>query len=379
MTARSECTRCVMDSSAVDIHFDNEGICSYCTEFLASVEKEIPDAFIRKNRLDSLVSAIKTAGSSKPYDCIVGVSGGVDSSYTLVRAVELGLRPLALHLDNGWNSSLAVRNIGNLVTTLGVDLHTHVIDWDENRRLQRAFFDAGVVDIELLMDNAMLAANYSAARRFGVRYLLTGGNFITEGLRMPPGWNHFKMDARNIHGINKQFGTCSIDTHPLMSSWKFVRDQYIFRIRWIGLPQYFEFSKATALSELEEKVGYQSYPYKHYESIFTRFYQGYILPTKFGIDKRRVHLSALVATGEMTRLHAQEILTQSPYPDARVLADDLDYVRKKLGYSEAEFSAYINASIHPHSTYPSEEWVFNLLVSVRKHFGGLARLVAPSQ
>jgi hypothetical protein len=266
-----------------------------------------------------------------------------------------------------------------LINALGIDLHTHVIEWEENRRLQRAFFDAGVVDIELLMDNAMLATNYEAARRIGVKYVLTGGNFVTEGLRMPPGWNHFKMDARNIRAINTRFGSGAIVSHPIYSSWDFVRDQYLHRIRWVGMPQYFEFSKSDAVEELVREVAYTPYPYKHYESIFTRFYQGYILPVKFGIDKRRVHLSALVVTGEMPRQAAAAALKQSPYPDERVLKDDLEYVVKKLGFGENEFADYMSAETHLHSEYPSEEWVFDLLASARARFGGFARVLAPSQ
>ena len=191
------CTHCVMDTSATEISFNEQGVCNFCTEFLTQSDYVMNrDQAKKKQELDSFVSKVKQAGKNKRYDCIVGVSGGVDSSWVLVQAIKLGLRPLAVHMDNGWNSELAQNNIANLVRSLNVDLYTHVIDWNEYRNLMQAFFDADVIDVELLYDNAMFAVNYRLAVKYGVKYILSGCNQVTEGMRMPEGWNWFKYDKK---------------------------------------------------------------------------------------------------------------------------------------------------------------------------------------
>ena len=209
MNARSHqmCTRCVMDTSAPDISFDENGVCNYCTDFLSnSAHILFKDSSQRQRELDALVEQIKKHGKNKDYDCIVGVSGGVDSSTALVNAVGLGLRPLAVHMDNGWNSELAQNNIANLVRGLGVDLFTHVIDWGEYRALMQGFFDADVLDVELLYDNAMLAVNYQQAAKYGIHYILAGTNQSTEGMRIPHTWNWFKFDKKNIAAVGLRGG-----------------------------------------------------------------------------------------------------------------------------------------------------------------------------
>ena len=366
MTDYQICTRCVMDTTAKDIVFDENGMCNYCTAFLKSMEEaKAETADIQLSR-EKLISAIKAHGKGKEYDCIVGVSGGVDSSYALYLAVKSGLRPLAVHLDNGWNSELASHNIANIVDSLGVDLYTHVIDWEENRDLQLSFFKANVIDIELLMDNAMLALNYQQAAKYGIRYILFGYNRATEGMSIPPQWNHYKRDAYNIQQIHKRFGSVSIKTHPLFSTVDYMLYTYIHRIKGIAFLNYFPYNKSEALKLLQEEFGYKPYPYKHYESVFTRFYQGYILPRKFGYDKRRVHLSTLIISGQMTREEAIKLLEGSPYPDPRQEEQDRIFVMKKLGFSEESFNHYMSAPEVPHQMYGSEKWLWNLLSSVAK-------------
>ncbi len=309
------CTRCVMDTTAKDIVFDENGVCNYCTTFLKrrkDAQEKITDFQLHR---DELISAIKADGKGKKYDCIVGVSGGIDSSYALYLAVKHDLRPLAVHLDNGWDSEFASQNITSMVNTLGVDLCTHVIDWEENRDLQLSFFKANVVDIELLMDNAMLALNYQQAVKYGLHYILLGFNIATEGMNIPPGWNHYKYDVYNIRQIHKRFGNNPINTHPLFSTMDSLWYRYIRKIKGISFLDYFPYNKLDALDALKKEFGYKPYPYKHYESVFTRFYQGYILPHKFGYDKRRVHLSTLVISGQMKREDAMRLLEDSLYPD----------------------------------------------------------------
>jgi len=344
-----------MDTSAGDIHFDGSGVCNYCSEFSARVAR-IPMAGrdSRRGELDALVAMIKAKGRHSAYDCIVGVSGGLDSSWTLVQAVRLGLRPLAVHMDNGWNSELAQNNIENLVKKLRVDLYTHVIDWHEYRGLMQAFFDADVIDVELLYDNAMLAVNYQQAVSRGVKYILAGTNEATEGLRMPAAWNWFKFDARNIRGIARAHGGPTLESFPAIGSFRHFWYQTVLRYRWISFLDFFEYTKANALSELQAHFNYKPYPYKHYESVFTRFYQGYILPEKFKVDKRRVHLSALIVTGQMTRSEALAMIEQLPYPSPSELATDEAYFLKKMGWTSAQLEAYLKRPERPHSAYPSE-------------------------
>jgi len=356
------CTRCVMDTSASDITFDEKGVCNFCSNFLERCGSILHKEPIRsKILLDSFVSKVKSEGKHKRYDCIVGVSGGVDSSWTLVQVVKLGLRPLAVHMDNGWNSELAQNNISNIVRKLDVDLYTHVIDWDEYRQLMQSFFDADVLDVELLYDNAMLAVNYSQARKYGIKYILSGTNFTTEGMAMPNGWNWFKYDKRNIKAIAKHFSNIKLDTFPAIGTLGFIWNAIVMRNRWVWFLDYLEYNKSEAIELLMRDYGYKPYPYKHYESIFTRFYQGYILPEKFGIDKRRLHLSTLVVSGQMSREEALNLLSGIPYPSIESLEEDKQYFLKKMGWSMDQLKDYIFRPEKSHSLYPSEKQLWNFI------------------
>jgi N-acetyl sugar amidotransferase len=355
-----------MDTTAPDITFDENGVCNYCTDFLRRIEASKARMGDMGASRDEFINAVKAAGTGHEYDCVVGVSGGVDSSYALYLAVQYGLRPLAVHLDNGWNSELASHNITRLVESLGVELYTHVIDWEENRDLQLSFFKANVLDIELLMDNAMLKLNYSQASRFGLKHILAGTNLMTEGMRFPAGWTHFKFDARNIRRIHRQFGSVPIRTHPLISTSQYVWYEYARGIKWVSFLDYVEYNKADALGLLQSEVGYRPYPYKHYESVFTRFYQAVILPEKFGYDKRRVHLGTLVASGQMSRDEALRLLAEPTYPDAAQREQDRVFVMKKLGFSEESFAQYMATPEVPHEHYGSERWLWDILAGTYK-------------
>jgi N-acetyl sugar amidotransferase len=364
------CTRCVMDISAHDITFDASGVCSYCAEFLArsgDVLRIAPDE--RRKRMDAFVMRIKEQGRGKRYDCIIGVSGGVDSSWVLVQAVERGLRPLAVHMDNGWNSELAQNNISNLIRTLGVDLFTHVIEWQEYRRLMEAFFRANVVDVELLYDNAMIAVNYRLAERFGIRAILAGTNQATEGMRMPRAWNWLKHDARQIRAIASRFGAGPLRTFPAIGTTGFVWAEVVRKVRWHSFLDLLDYRKSKALDRLERDFGYKRYPYKHYESVFTRFYQGYLLPTKFGVDKRRVHLSTLVVTGQMTREQAIAGMQGIAYPSTVALGRDVRYFLKKMRWTQGDLDAYLAAAPVAHDAYPSERPLWESLSAVHRRLG----------
>ncbi len=353
-----------MDAAVPNISFDREGRCNYCSDMLARSSSVLFASTVeREARRGELVERVKQAGKGRRYDCIVGVSGGVDSSWALHAVLELGLRPLATHMDNGWNSELAQHNIEQLITRLGVDLHTHVIDWREYRKLMQAFFDADVVDVELLYDNAMTAVNMQAASRYGVKYILTGVNQATEGMRMPPGWNWFKRDRRNIRAIWRRFGDGgALPTFPAIGTWQDLYYTHVRGVHWVSFLDYFEYDKPKALELLQNRYDYKPYPYKHYESVFTRFYQGYILPKKFGIDKRKLHLSTLVVSGQMTREQALRDLEGIAYPSEAALEQDIAYFIKKMGWSRQQLEDYLARPGKPHDLYGSERAAYRLLV-----------------
>jgi N-acetyl sugar amidotransferase len=356
-----------MDTSGDDrITFDSEGVCNYCHSYDELHAALVPDPATAVDRLSSKIAEIRRAGEGKPYDSILGLSGGVDSSYLAHVAKQQGLRPICIHFDNGWNSEMAVQNIHHIVHKLGFDLETYVIDWDEFRDLQRAYFKAGVIDIEALTDHAIFASIYRLAFRMGIRYVLSGSNVVTEGI-LPHHWTHRKSDYINIVDIHRHFGTLSLKTFPLID--KRTKD----RIRKWGLEtvellNWVPYDKAEAKALLQRELGWQDYGGKHYESVFTKFYQAYILPVKFGVDKRKAHLSTLVCSGQISRQQALEELSKPLY-DPADLQKDKEYVLKKLGFTEAEFDGMMADKPVPHNTFAVEGSLF--------HYYPLLKLVRP--
>lgn len=356
------CKRCVVNATVPNTTFDSNGYCNYCTTFIEHTSHIIhKDSAQQQKDLQALVDKVKKNGKGKPYDCIVGVSGGVDSSWVLVQAKKLGLRPLAVHMDNGWNSELAQNNIENLVRGLGVDLYTHVIDWEEYRALMQAFFDADVIDVELLYDNAMLGVLYTQAKKQGLRYMLTGANKATEGIPLPDSWSWNKFDKKNIIALGKQFGNVKLKTFPALGAAEWSWYYYIKLIQFCPFLDYLPYNKFEALEVLQRDFNYKPYPYKHYESIFTRFYQGYILPKKFGVDKRIIHLSTLVAAGQMSREDALKGLEGIPYPSQRELEDDIEYFLKKMNWTKEQLDEYLKRPERKHDEFPSERKKFEFL------------------
>jgi N-acetyl sugar amidotransferase len=358
-----------MDSSASDILFDERGVCSFCRYYEMQVGKIVFEPENQRvERKNAFIKNLKLLGKGKRYDCIIGLSGGVDSSYALHLAVKEGLRPLAVHMDNNWNTELATNNIKNLVSTLGVDLYTHVIEWSEYKRLMQAFFDADVIDIELLYDNAMCAVNYRQAKKYGIKYILSGSNSATEGMPMPEGWNWRKFDKRNIKGLAR-LGGVKIKTFPLIGSIEYLINRVLRGIQWVSYLDYYDYQKDDAVTLLESKYGYKRYPYKHYESVFTRFYQGYLLPEKFGVDKRKLHLSTLIMSQQLTREEALSRLQESPYPSIQDPETDRNYFLKKMGWSEGDLEKYLRRPEVPHDAYPSERALWDWMRKVyQKHF-----------
>ena len=346
------CTRTVMDGSDPDIRFDPDGVCNYWHDYHAFAAA-LPNAAERQAQLDALLAAVRADGKGKPYDCVIGLSGGVDSSYVTWLAKQWDLRPLIVHFDNGWNNELAVRNIENICRKLGFELNTFVMDWDEFRDLQRAYFKASVVDLEVPTDHMISGALYRFAARHGLKYILSGHNHATEWL-MPPSWNYAKFDLVNLKSIHRRFGEKPLRKLPALGVWQRAWYQLARGIRSEAVLDLIDFDKSKAKELLIRELDWVDYGGKHYESLFTRFYQGYILPRKFGVDKRKAHLSNLILSGQMTRDEALREL-QKPTYDEAMQERDKAYVRKKLGFSEREFEELLTLPNQRHEIYGTDQ------------------------
>lgn len=311
----TQCPICVMDISDPDIAIGNDG-CTYCKRYKQRIPQLPKFQDNAQEHLHRLVSKIKRAGLNKPYDCLIGVSGGVDSSYVAYYVKEvLQLRPLAVHLDNGWNDELAVHNIEKILGALKLDLWTEVIDWDEFRSLQMAFLKASVPDCDIPTDHAIVETLYKTAKKFGIKYILVGNNLVTESI-MPHAWSRGHADWKYISSINKAHGIKKLTTFPHFGFFKNLYRSNLSSIKKERILSYIEFNKNTAAKLLEDKFNWQPYSGKHHESIFTKFYQAYWLLDKFGYDKRKGHLSALICAGQVTREEALKELSISPLSES---------------------------------------------------------------
>lgn len=340
------CTRCIMDDTVKGIAFDEEGVCTFC-----KIHDELETSFPMNNetplKLQKLINKIKKGGSGKKYDCVLGVSGGRDSTYTLLSALKLGLRPLAVHFDNGWNTDLAVMNIKNVCKALDVDLYTHVADWEEFKDLQRSFLEASVPDAEVPTDWVIFSVLFKAAAAEKVKYIIHGHSFRTEGTT-PLTWTY--MDGRYVKDIHRRFGTKSIKSFPIMTLFSYLFYTFILKIRQIRLLYYLPYQEDEILDRLKNEVGWQSYGGKHHESKYTGFFQSYILTRKFNIDKRKLHYSALLRNKQMTREEALEKVKHDPYTGGEAT---MDYCLKKLDYSYEEFNNIMNRPVNSFLAYNS--------------------------
>ena len=349
------CKRCIMDTSDPEIEFDASGVCSHCRKYDAAVAREVVRGPAGMQALMEHADVIRHAGRGKPYDCVLGLSGGVDSSYVAyLTKKKLRLRPLAIHMDNGWNSEVAVRNIENIVKILELDLYTEVLDWEEFRRLQLAFLRAGTPDSEIPTDHAIVATLLRQAEKHGVQWIMDGSNLVTE-LMVPETWSHGHSDWRYIRHLNDRFGGAPLRTYPHYTYFD-IRLWYprVRGIRRFFPLNYVDYNKLEAMRVMREELGWEYYGGKHYESIYTRFYQGYMLPQRFNFDKRRPHISCLVNAGHMTRAQALEEIETPAIPPAQ-LAEDRAFVVKKLGIDETEFERIMNAPLKTFWDYPSYE------------------------
>ncbi len=351
------CSFCVMDDTDPDIAYNARGECNHCRHAMARlVSEQFTDAVGRARR-DRLIARIVGDGVGQDYDCILGVSGGMDSTYALLVAHQLGLRPLAVHLDNGWNSELAVSNIEKSIKSLNVDLVTHVVDWEEIKDLQRAFFIASLANIEVITDHAIFAILYLEAERRNIKWIISGSNVTTESI-MPDSWGYDTRDSRHITSVHRRFGTVPLATFPILTPWHFLEIVMLGNVKIIPILNYETYDRARATEAVVDRLRWVPYARKHGESRFTRFFQEYYLPTKFRADKRKAHFSSMICSGQMTRAEAQQRLSEPLYTTDQ-LEDDLHFVTKKLGFTRSEWNAVMSAPRKTHRDYPSFNWMFS--------------------
>lgn len=363
------CTNCVMDTTDSKISFDESGVCDHCSDFYKHILPNWHTDEKGRIELQKIVEKIKQEGKGKDFDCIMGMSGGIDSSYLTYWAKELGLSPLVFHVDAGWNSQQAVNNIEVLVDKLGLDLYTEVIDWEEMKDLQLAFFKAGVPHIDTPQDHAFFATMYKFAHKHKIKYILTGANYSTECIRNPIEWMYYQSDLTQLMDIHKKFGTRPLKNFPLTSILKHkVYLRYIKGIQVVTPLNYVDYNKEDAMSLLVNKFGWQRYPQKHFESRFTKFYEGYWLPKKFGYDTRKVQYSSLILTKQMTRKESLEKLKQPPY-DESTIAQDFEYIATKLGISVGELQGYFNAPNKSYKDYKTQEGIYKIGARIMKALG----------
>lgn len=359
------CTKCIMDTTDPNIFFGNTGICNHCMEFESVTKLNWFPNKEGAQRLQEKIDQIKSTGKTSDYDCIIGLSGGVDSSYLAIKAAEWGLRPLVVHVDAGWNSELAVANIEKIVRYCNYDLHTHVVDWEDMRDLHLAYLNAAVANQDVPQDHIFFASLYHFATQNNIKYILSGGNIATESI-FPKAWHGSAMDAINLKAIHKRFGSHRLRQYKTISFF----DYYIWypffkKMRTFRPLNFMPYNKELALKELQEKAGYKSYARKHGESLFTKLFQNYYLPFKFGMDKRKPHLASLIVSGQISRDEALTIM-QEPLYDKHELEIDITFFCKKLRLTRQEFDELLNVPIHHYSDFPNWDNRYRLLKCVQE-------------
>jgi len=359
-----------MDTTDSSIRFDKNGVCDHCNTYYNDIEPNWNPNDKGWGEITNTAHKIKEAGKGKDFDCIIGMSGGIDSSYLVYLAKEkLGLRPLVFHVDTGWNSQQAVHNIERVVDKLDLDLYTEVIDWEEMKDLQLSFFKSGVSHIDTPQDHAIFATMYRFASKHNIKYILTGGNYSTECIRNPLEWMYYQSDDRQLKDIQRRFGVLKLRKFPMTNIiWHKFYLPYIKGIKLIRALDFMQYQKEDATQFLVDYLGYQRYSQKHFESRFTRFYEGYWLPTKFGFDTRKVQYSSLVLTGQMTREEALKKLTMPAF-DNETIKQDFEYIATKLGVSVNELKGYLEAPNKQYTDYKNQMWLYNLGAKIMRTLG----------
>ncbi|MBH1942056.1 N-acetyl sugar amidotransferase [Mobilitalea sibirica] len=365
------CNRCIMDTTDPDIVFDQNGICNHCNQYDINVKVYGYHKDTSEDKLREIVNKIKKEERNKEYDCILGISGGVDSSYLAYLSHQLGLRILAVHVDAGWNSDIAVQNIQKICKKLNIDLHTIVIDWPTMKELQRAYMYSGLPNLDVPQDHAFLAAVYNYAKKYKLKYMLNGSNFATEGI-LPNSWGQAAIDYKNIKGVYNKFGRGkSIKKYPHFNIWQyFYLQQKVIRV---NLLNYIDYSKREAIDTLKREFDWKYYGGKHFESRFTKFFQSYYLPQKFGYDKKRAHLSSLIVGGEMSREEAIIEMEDSSSYTLEEMLEDRDYILKKLDIPMQEWDKIMNQKVKKETDYPSNKYLIEKLIKVKRLIKSMKR------
>ena len=364
------CKNCVMDTTDSKITFNIEGVCDHCQTFDKDIKPKWDTGEQGHQRLLKIVDKIKIEGKNKDFDCIMGMSGGIDSSYLLyIMKEKYNLRPLVFHVDAGWNSQIAVNNIERLVDGLNLDLFTEVINWEEMKDLQLAYFKSGVPHIDTPQDHAFFATMYQFASKHNINTILTGGNYSTECIRNPIEWMYYQSDSIQLRDIHKKFGQKKIKSFPITNIlWHKIYLPYIKKIKVIRPLDYIPYHKEKAMQILVDKFGYQKYPQKHFESRFTRFYESYWLFKRFGYDTRRVQYSSLILTNQMSRDEALEKLKTLPY-DEQKIKNDFEYISNKLSIDIDELQHYMDMEKRTYKDYKSQDFIYSIGAKAMRFLG----------
>ena len=365
------CTRCIMDNQSDPlITFNEKGVCKHCLaydEHIRSLPKTDEE---KEKKFNELIHKMKEDGKGKEYDCVIGISGGVDSAYLVYIAKKAGLRILAVHVDAGWNSDVAVENIKKLCSKLEIELHTIVVDWNTMKELQRAYMFSGLPNLDVPQDHAFLAGTYKFAKKHGINYMLNGSNFATEGI-LPSNYGYSAIDLTNIKDVYKKCGRgkVSLRKYPKMDLLTYSL-MYIGKTRRINLLNYVTYSKKMAIEILHKEFDWNYYGGKHFESRFTKFFQSYYLPRKFGYEKKRAHISSLIVGGEITRDQGlADMADDSAYPENKML-EDRDYILKKLDISLDEWEQIMSAPNKSEDDYKNNKVLLNRMMNLKKMLRG---------
>ena len=364
------CTNCVMDTTDSNITFNDQGVCDHCIDFEKDVKNKWFPNEEGKLRLKKTVANIKKDGENREFDCILGMSGGVDSSYMLHLAVkELGLRPLVFHVDSGWNSEQAVKNIQLMIDKLGLDLYTEVINWEEMKDLQLSFIKSGVPHIDIPQDMAYMATLFNFANKNNIKYILNGGNISTECVRNPMEWIYYGTDMMQMKDIIKKYSTTKFNTFPFLPILKHkLYLRYFKGLKMIRPLDNMIYNKNFATDVLEKEYGWKPYPQKHFESRFTKFYEGYWLPQRFGFDTRKIQFSSLILTKQMSRDEAIEKL-KIPSFNIETIDEEFKYIATKLGISSEKLREYFNLPKKFYWDYKNQQNLFNIGAKILKILG----------
>ena len=362
------CKHCILDTSETAITFDDKGVCRYCNDYFALSAKKASQSNSHHTAENLLahIEQIKQDGRHKEYDCIIGLSGGVDSSYVAYLSKQHGLRPLAVHLDNGWDAELAVKNIENICKKLDIDLYTHVINWEEFKDLQLSFLKASVANAEAPSDHAIFSILYVMAKKYGIKWIIDGVNQATEYVREgveTAGYTY--SDLRQIKGIHKKFGKVLLKTYPTMSYYQKLYYRHVVGIKQFSILDYVDYNKEAALKLLYEQLEWRSYGAKHHESLFTKWHQVVYLTQKFGYDKRKLHLSDLILSGQMSREAALAEIAKPAIPK-NDQAELEEYVQKKMGLTPQEYQQILTDKPRSYREYPNDEWIINSYKKYKK-------------